>query len=83
MKYFLVKAGSVTMCGFDTYRCFKGRSYDAILKSREFHYFEEEIKDYVLGWITEEDLERDEDAAEVYFHFEEITKYEYKQNIDL
>jgi hypothetical protein len=81
MKYFRVTMDSTEMCGFTSHGYFKGLNEDEVANSYLFDKFHDEMIDYVAGWVTEEDLEENENAADIFYNIDEITEEEYLEGI--
>lgn len=73
---------SVEMAGFDSYGVFAAEDLSAMYELPEFQQFEDDMKDYVDGWVTEEDYEENEDANAISAIVTEITKEEYDEDME-
>jgi hypothetical protein len=82
MKYFRVEFGSLHMCGFQTAGFFKAESEEALWFDPMMTKFEEEMFDYVSGWVDEEDFEENEDADAISCDITEITEEEYLEYME-
>lgn len=70
------------MCGFDCTGVFKAEDEFKLFNNNMFYSFQEDMQEYVSGWVTEEDFEEDEEADALTVNIEEISEEEYLESVE-
>lgn len=82
MRYFKVTMGSLYMCGFDCDGAFAAENEQELETLPLVKEMEEDVQEYIQGWVDEDDFEENDDADAVTMTYEEITEAEYLEFLE-